>query len=154
MIFIATAKGLGKDYTGLSSDEALTVGRLVIASNSLILLTLFFSKCTVIYLCRRLLGDNVNVRRRLMLCDTMTAASGLWCLGSIIALAVGCGPLGQLGYHTQFCSGLVTRWSIIGALDGAIEVLIVGLGCLIVWPLRMTWNRKAVVLGSFVPRLL
>ena len=154
MIFVATAKGLGMDYTELSSNEALIVGRLFVASNTLILLTLLFSKGTVIYLCRRLLGDNVNVRGRVMLCNILTAASSLWCVGSIITLAVGCGPLGQLGYHTQFCSGLVTRWSIIGALDGAIEILIVGLGCLIVWPLGMPWTRKAVVLASFVPRLL
>ena len=143
---------MGRNFDQVSSSDANTIGKMIIASDALVLITLLFSKCSVIYLCRRLLVSNMRVG--LFLCDILAGVCAVWGVGSAIALGVGCGPLQQIGYRTHFCSNLITRWKAVGIIDGATELLVVGLACCIVRPLQMPTARKLLVLCSFAPRLL
>jgi hypothetical protein len=152
MIYVATAHGMGRNFDQISSSSASTIGKMIIASNTLVVVTLLFSKCSAIYLCRRLFVG--NMRSRLIVCDILAGICAVWCVGSAIALGLGCGPLQQIGYRTGFCSSLITRWKVVGIIDGATELLVIGLACFIVQPLHMRTARKLLILCSFAPRFL
>ncbi|RMZ89221.1 hypothetical protein DV736_g3556, partial [Chaetothyriales sp. CBS 134916] len=151
LIFVAITTGMGRDYNDISSSQAGTIGRLTVASYAMVIFTEFLAKSSVLFVIRRLLS--ANMRSQHIICSLLVRACGLWCTGSILGLIVGCGPLEQIGYHTKFCSGLVTRWEIVGILDGVSEMLVLALATFIIWPLQLPPMRKLVVLCSFIPRL-
>ncbi|KIW90865.1 uncharacterized protein Z519_08648 [Cladophialophora bantiana CBS 173.52] len=151
LVWIAVSHGLGKSYVDVGASDASSMGRLLLASVILFLVTLFLTKSCVILLCRKLFS--INMKRHRMLCDTMTVICGLWCLGAILAVTIDCDSLQQLGYRTDFCPTLTKRWSAVAVIDGVTEVLIFFLSLAVVLPLHMSTDRKVSVLLTFAPRL-
>ena len=79
--------------------------QIAVASNVFFFLTIALTKVAVILLCRRLFST--NMKKHLIFCDAVSGLVGVWCIASILATNVGCGPLGQLGYRQDFCTGMV-----------------------------------------------
>lgn len=69
------------------------------------LFTLFFTKCAVIVLCRRLFS--INMRQHRIICDATVGIVALWCVGSIMGAVVSCGKLDRIGFEGQICSNMV-----------------------------------------------
>lgn len=84
----------------------------------------------------------------------MFAICGVWCLGAILGLTIGCGSLGQIGYRTSFCHDMTTRWVAVGVIDAITECLIFLLSVAVVVPLQMRVDRKISVILAFAPRLI
>lgn len=136
------------------------------------LFTLFFTKCAVIVLCRRLFS--INMRQHRIICDATVGIVALWCVGSIMGAVVSCGKLDRIGFMGQSCSNMVCtfassaagegtrsltvskmlRWRVIGIVDAITELLIIVLALVVVIPLRMSINKKAAAALAFIPRLL
>lgn len=79
--------------------------QIAVASHVFFFLTIALTKVAVILLCRRLFST--NMKKHLFLCDVVSGLVGVWCVASILATNVACGPLGQLGYRQDFCTGMV-----------------------------------------------
>ncbi|OAL37090.1 hypothetical protein AYO20_03567 [Fonsecaea nubica] len=151
LVWIAVSHGFGKSYEDITSSEASSISRLLLASIVLFLVDLFLTKSCVILLCRKLFS--INMKRHRTLCDTMTVVCGLWCIGAILALTIDCDSLQQLGYNTSFCPTLTKRWTAVAVVDGITEALIFILSMIVVLPLHMSTDRKISVLLTFAPRL-
>ncbi|KIY03997.1 uncharacterized protein Z520_00689 [Fonsecaea multimorphosa CBS 102226] len=151
LVWIAVSHGLGRSYADIGASDASSMGRMLVASIVLFLITLFLTKTCVILLCRKLFS--INMKRHRTLCDTMTVICGLWCVGAILALTIDCSSIQQLGYHTSFCPTLTKRWSAVAVVDGITEILIFLLSLAVVLPLHMSTDRKVSVLLTFAPRL-
>lgn len=132
-------------------------------------MTLFLTKCSVIFLCRRLFS--VNMSRHIFLCDVATGVSALWCIASIITLLVQCDATQRIGVEGSQCPNTVCqtitekedppltqqqllRWKAIGIVDAITEFFVVVLACFVVAPLKMRTNTKISALSSFLPRLV
>ncbi|EXJ77509.1 hypothetical protein A1O3_09736 [Capronia epimyces CBS 606.96] len=152
MIFVAISHGFGRSYFDIGSSDAGSIGRLYIASIVLFFVALFLTKCCVILLCRKLFS--VNMRRSRLMCDSVVVICGLWCLGAILGVTVGCGSLGQIGYRGSFCHDLTTRWNAVAVIDAVTELLIFSLSVIVVVPLQMRLDRKIAVMLAFAPRLI
>src|SRR5271170_4930224 len=81
----------------------------LLAGEIFLLLALLLAKCSVIYLCRRLFTP--SMRGCLVLCDITVGICGLWCVGSILAVAIDCPALDLIGFQHSFCPNLVSGCS-------------------------------------------
>ncbi|EXJ59770.1 hypothetical protein A1O7_03917 [Cladophialophora yegresii CBS 114405] len=152
VIIIATVDGgFGSSYTLLSDSDAHTVARSLRASDVFFLLALFVGKCSAIWLCRRLfaLGQHRNLR----FCELTMALCAIWCVGSIIAVTAGCSSTEVIRAGQEHCSGLVTRWIVVGLFDALLEFLILGLSIIVIFPLHMSMQRKVQASLCFFLRL-
>lgn len=104
-----------------------------------------------------------------MACNLALGITALWCISSILLLAINCDDEAAIGLETGNCPGLVSvlmsgsnpvtdklelaRWTVVGVLDGIIELLIFSLSVTVIWPLQMNIGRRLSALGCFFFRL-
>ncbi|ETI29384.1 hypothetical protein G647_01837 [Cladophialophora carrionii CBS 160.54] len=151
-IMIATVDGgFGSSYTLLSGQDTHMVARSLRAGDVFFLLALFVGKCSAIWLCRRLFA--LGQHRNLLFCEVTMALCALWCVGSIIAVTTGCTSTEVIRAVQGRCSGLVTRWIVIGLFDALLEFLILGLSIIVIFPLHMSVQRKVQASLCFFLRL-
>ncbi|OAP56218.1 hypothetical protein AYL99_09397 [Fonsecaea erecta] len=151
-IMVATVDGgFGSSYTLLSPSDTHTVANSLRAGDVLFLLALFGGKSSAIWLCRRLFA--VGQHEKHLYCEITIAICGVWCLGSILAATVGCTATEVIRSGPEKCSGLVTRWIVIGLFDALLEVVIWCLSLVVIFPLHMTLQRKVQASICFVLRL-
>ncbi|KIW61215.1 hypothetical protein, variant [Exophiala xenobiotica] len=152
-VIAATTNGsFGSSYSLLSLSDTNTVARCIRASDVLFLLAIFVAKCSVIMLTRRLFAAQQHQKRGM--CEITMGLCAAWCLGSILAVTIGCNSSGAI--HSESggrCSGLVKRWTVIGVLDALLEILIWFLSLVVLVPLQMSWQRKLQASASFILRL-
>lgn len=86
-----------------------------VAAVVLYFVALFLTKATVVVLCRKLFS--FNMKRSRLMCDVVIGICGLWCLGAILGLTIGCDSLDQIGYETTFCHDLVKFFCLNVCLD-------------------------------------
>lgn len=106
----------------------------------------------MIILCRRLFSVNQKLPR--ILCELLLGVSGIWCLGSILTITIGCNAKAAIGLDSGTCSGLLTRWVVVGTLDAVLEVAMLVLSILVIWPLQMSVSRRLQAMSCFITRLL
>lgn len=127
-VIAATTNGsFGSSYSLLSLSDTNTVARVghllnlirmfvlmgnqcIRASDVLFLLAIFVAKCSVIMLTRRLFAAQQHQKRGM--CEITMGMCAAWCLGSILAVTIGCNSSGAI--HSESggrCSGLVCRAS-------------------------------------------
>ncbi|KIW34857.1 uncharacterized protein PV07_01605 [Cladophialophora immunda] len=151
-IMVATVDGgFGSSYTLLSPSDTHTVAKSLRAGDVLFLLALFGGKCSAIWLCRRLFAVGQHQKHRY--CEITIAICGLWCVGSIIAATAGCTSSEVIRSGSEKCSGLVTRWIVIGLFDALLELVIWCLSIVVIFPLHMSLQRKVQASMCFVLRL-
>ncbi|KIX00816.1 uncharacterized protein Z518_09881 [Rhinocladiella mackenziei CBS 650.93] len=152
-VIAATVNGsFGSSYNLLSSSDTETVARCIRASDVLFLLAIFVAKCSVVWLTRRLFAASQHQKRGL--CEITIGLCAAWCLGSILAVTIGCNAESAIHSDTEGrCSGLDNRWTIVGVLDALLEILIWILSLVVLVPLQMSWKKKLQASASFILRL-
>jgi len=111
-VFVALIRRYCRHRSSLSSPIkipltfALTERKQCIrASDVLFLLSIFVTKCSVIWFCRRLFA--VGQHNKHKLCEIAIGVSAVWCLGSILGVTVGCSSNEAIHANNQRCSNLV-----------------------------------------------
>ncbi|EXJ53418.1 uncharacterized protein A1O5_13352 [Cladophialophora psammophila CBS 110553] len=151
-IMVATVDGgFGSSYSLLSPRDTETVAKSLRAGDVLFLLALFVGKCSAVWLCRRLFA--VGQHQKHLYCEITIALCGIWWIGSTITVTAGCTSSEVIRSSTEKCSGLVTRWTIIGLFDALLELIIWGLSVIVIFPLHMSVQRKVQASMCFVLRL-
>lgn len=102
-------------------------------------------------LCRRLFAVSQKVPRAI--CFVLIGLSGLWCLASILLITISCDSEAAMKLGSGTCSGLVTRWTIVGVLDAIIEVAFIALSVVVLGPLQITASRKLSAMACFLFRM-
>ncbi|KAK5943160.1 hypothetical protein PMZ80_004166 [Knufia obscura] len=151
IVLAAVPHLLGASYDQYSEPDAATVAELLRASEVFLLISLFVTKCAVLWLGRRLFSINQKTSR--MVCEGAMVLSGLWCLASILAVTISCDSQAAIGLGDGTCFGLVKRWTVVGILDALLECLIIALSFVVVWPLRMSVARRLPAMACFLFRL-
>lgn len=77
----------------------------MLAHDALLIVSRFLTKCSVIFLCRRLFS--INMKRRIFLCDVATGVSTLWCVAALLTLLVQCDLFQRIGYDGPHCHNTV-----------------------------------------------
>jgi hypothetical protein len=124
VLVAAIDASFGTSYSLYSSGDVATVARVCLldppqahtktnhqdqsirASDILFLLALCVSKFSVVWFCRRLFA--VGQQKMNTVCIAIMALCGLWCLGSILGVTVGCSASGYVHANEQTCSNLVS----------------------------------------------
>ncbi|KAF2030743.1 hypothetical protein EK21DRAFT_64705 [Setomelanomma holmii] len=143
--------GLGISQDGVALSRLERLGREGIASQIFYICTLFFSKCSVLFLYIRLSPGGTHKYATY----SLVAASLVWVVMSIILIVVPCN-LAQYYTNPKACKNRVSDWSkwqAIGALDIVTELLIFGIAVQLVWSLQMRLKSKLVVVFAFSARL-
>lgn len=169
IILAACSKGLGKAVHLVSPEAQDEVQKMYYTSNLFFLMAIGFSKISVVCFLHRL---SQILKHRLV----FNIAMGLivaWTVGSMLAIALQCDLRHPWISIDEECPGIVClapdndirrlrilteyqrrRWEIIGSLDIASEVAIVGLVVFLVSGLRTAMSSKATVVAIFSARLL
>ncbi|RMD41550.1 hypothetical protein DV735_g3591, partial [Chaetothyriales sp. CBS 134920] len=147
---VAVKNGFGAPYSSLPPRHYGTIASALRAADVFFLLSLFASKSSIIWLCRRLFAIGHNKNHRLW--EGMIAVCGVWSVASILAVNIGCSGL-EIIHAGERCSGLVARWAVVGTLDALTEIGIYGISILAVLPLQMNWTRKFQASVCFALRL-
>ncbi|ORY15109.1 hypothetical protein BCR34DRAFT_598594 [Clohesyomyces aquaticus] len=141
--------GLGTLTGTLSDGDLQKIGRDEFASQILYIITLFLSKCAVIFLYLRLSPGKGHA----IASWSTLSISGMWALLAIILISVPCDPYKFWTQGALKCTGVYTKWQAIGAIDIIIEVLIFAISIYLVAGLNMRFGSKAMVIGAFSARL-
>ncbi|KAL1306522.1 hypothetical protein AAFC00_005213 [Neodothiora populina] len=144
------SRGLGKSSSLLTTDEAREAGRSVFASNCLFLISLAFTKFSIVVFMKRLFTRDFTAAW--MACNILLGVVTVWAVGSMLALTVGCGPTTKL--EGARCVGQTTRWGVVAGFDAMFEIAIVVLSVILVRPLQMGWDVKVTVVGAFSFRIV
>lgn len=126
----------------------------IFASQIFLVLSLALAKGSIAALMLRLFTRHMEVTRKSWtLCSATIVLICAWGIGSIIAISVSCTPSHLIDEDAQRCSFQVTRWRIITAFNIFIEMLLMLLPILFIWPVQMKRCIKFQVVIAFGVRL-
>ncbi|OCK78851.1 hypothetical protein K432DRAFT_383549 [Lepidopterella palustris CBS 459.81] len=151
-LFSSLHNGLGRTVEQLPNNMREKVSEGAMGTEILLLLSLCLSKASVVFLIRRVFTR--DMKRFWRICNILLGCIAVWGLASILVVTVGCSTTHYLP-PTQgaTCSGYLTRWEIVIALDVATELIFVFLPIYLVWDLQMAFDLKARVFIAFLFRL-
>ncbi|KAF2729964.1 hypothetical protein EJ04DRAFT_57431 [Polyplosphaeria fusca] len=148
VLHIAT-EGLGESLQRLSGRQVVRIAKDDFASQILYILGLFLSKCAVLFLYLRL-----SPARRHHIASWMTVAVSMaWAVIAITLIAVPCNPSIFWIKGPGGCSGIITKWQAIAAIDIMIEFAIFFISAFLVAKLNMNLSSKVLVVAAFSARL-
>ncbi|KAF2477509.1 uncharacterized protein BDR25DRAFT_1643 [Lindgomyces ingoldianus] len=142
-------EGIGRSEKSLSGSDLNQIGRDDFASQILYIITLFLSKCAVIFLYLRLSPGKGHT---IASWGTLTA-SGVWTILAIVLVSVPCNPLTFWTQGPTKCTRVYTRWQAIGAIDIITEACIFLISVYLVAGLNMATKSKVMVIAAFSARL-
>ncbi|KAF2257664.1 hypothetical protein CC78DRAFT_527498 [Lojkania enalia] len=149
-LFLAMKNGLGKSEHLLDAEQLSNVGRATFAAQIFLILALATAKGSVAALMLRLFTRDMKVTRMSwILCNAVLALTVAWGIGAIIALSVACSPSSFVRDVGEKCGDQVLRWRIITVVDIVIELLLIILPVLFVWPIQMKAYIKLQVIVAF-----
>ncbi|KAF2106570.1 hypothetical protein BDV96DRAFT_533619 [Lophiotrema nucula] len=152
-LFLAMKHGLGKSNDLLSAQQLEDAGKATFAAQIFLILALAAAKGSVAALMLRLFTRDIKATRRSwILCNTTLALTVAWGIGAIVAVSVSCSTSNFINISSQ-CGDRVLRWRIIAAFDIFLEVLLVTLPVLFIWPIQMKGYIKLQVIVAFGFRL-
>jgi hypothetical protein len=93
--------------------------------------------------------DMKATRKSWVLCNLTIALIAIWCIGSIVALSVSCKPSGFIHQSDKQCDSQVNRWRVITSFNIFIELLLMLLPMLFIWPIQMKRYIKLQVVIAF-----
>ncbi|PYH65072.1 uncharacterized protein BO88DRAFT_396253 [Aspergillus vadensis CBS 113365] len=149
LVMSNSAKGFGTSIGLLSSDQVVNVQRVRSATDTLILITVFLSKCCVLGMLSRLTPQRIHH----FILYGILGLSICWVLSSILIILVNCELNKPWARPIDHCTGLFRKWEYIGATDSIIELMLFLFSILLVKSLQMPTSRKVIVLSSFAVRL-
>ncbi|RDH27773.1 hypothetical protein BDQ94DRAFT_184325 [Aspergillus welwitschiae] len=149
LVMSNSAKGFGTSIRLLSSDQVVKVQRTTAATDTLFLITVFFSKCCVLGMLSRLTPQRIHH----FILYGVLGLSICWVLSSVLIILVNCELNRPWARPIDHCTGLFQKWEYIGVMDSIIEIMLFLFSILLVKSLQMPTTRKLVVLSSFAVRL-
>lgn len=150
-IYVGLDKGVGQSSTLLTPQYARELGKAVMASEILFILSIMLSKLSVVYFMKRLFTR--DHRRAWWGCAVAVVLTVLWGLASALGVSVGCGPR-RILYGPERCPGKLLRWELVISFDAVLEVGYVALAAALVYPLQMKMWIKTTVVFAFAFRLV
>ncbi|KAF2207584.1 hypothetical protein CERZMDRAFT_26694, partial [Cercospora zeae-maydis SCOH1-5] len=150
-IFVGLNGGVGRSSTLLTESYARALGRAVLASEILFIVSVMLSKLSVVVFLKRLLSREHSAAW--MACQAAVVLTVAWGLASALGISVECGPR-RILYGPTRCEHKLLRWELVISFDAVLEVLYVGLAFCLVWPLQMKRRIKATVVSAFAFRLI
>ncbi|OCL10542.1 hypothetical protein AOQ84DRAFT_374814 [Glonium stellatum] len=151
-LFVSLHKGLGRTLSLLSDLQRQEFSRAAYGNAILVLLSLCLSKCSLIFLIRRVFTR--DMKNFWFICNLFLGIVAVWGLAAIITVTAGCSsshyvpPTGP-----GMCPGYLTRWKFVVAFDVATEVIFVVLPIYLLWNLQMAFKLKLRVFLAFAFRI-
>ncbi|KAJ4304664.1 hypothetical protein N0V90_000191 [Kalmusia sp. IMI 367209] len=149
LVFHLVSLGLGGPQEEIPLHRLAEIGKHGFASQIFYILTLWATKTSVLFLYKRLSPSGGHKVATSM----MLASSAIWALLAIILICVPCNPTQFFANRASECIGIWPKWQAITALDIVIEGCIFIIAVHLVWPLRMRWKAKLMVLFAFSAQL-
>ena len=103
-IYVGLSNGVGVSSTLLEAKHAKALGKPVLASEILFLISLGLCKMSVVFFTKRLFTR--DHRKAWWACNVALALSVVWTIGSVLAISVECNPSFEL-YGAERCAGKV-----------------------------------------------
>ncbi|KAF2818808.1 hypothetical protein CC86DRAFT_308447 [Ophiobolus disseminans] len=140
-LFVAMKNGLGKSTHLLEESQMAAIGKATFAAQLFLILSLAMAKSSVAALMLRLFTRDISVTKKArILCWATVALTAIWAIGSVVAISLPCTPPpGVLERESALrqCNNLLSRWRVIAAFDMLIELLLVVLPVVFIWPIHM-----------------
>ncbi|KAF2473847.1 uncharacterized protein BDR25DRAFT_256791 [Lindgomyces ingoldianus] len=144
--------GLGRTSEMLNVKSRVLVSNTAFTSEILLLLSLALSKCSIIFLVRRVFTR--DMKHFWLICNIALAFVCTWGITSVVLVSVGCNVSKYVPPNgNETCEGFATRWNIVIALDVISELVMFILPICFLWTLQMTLDLKARVVIAFAFRL-
>ncbi|KUJ13767.1 uncharacterized protein LY89DRAFT_720987 [Mollisia scopiformis] len=150
-IFIALDNGLGKSTKLVGNREQNSSAKALFAGRILLILSLCFSKLSILLLTRSLF--HWEKRRKILIIDATIVLVIIWGLGATLALSIDCSPHTMLGRGLTQCSGHVLRLRIVMIIDIITECIIFGIPILFLYAVKVANGTKLLVIAAFAFRL-
>ncbi|KAF2188207.1 hypothetical protein K469DRAFT_703678 [Zopfia rhizophila CBS 207.26] len=151
-IFSSMHHGLGRTSEMLTFESRSMTSKTAFISQLLLLLSLCLSKCSIIFLIRRVFTR--DLKHFWLICNILLAFVGAWGIASVTLISAGCNASNYVPPHgNETCMGFKVRWDIVIALDVVTEVIMTLLPIYFLRTLQMTIDLKARVVIAFAFRL-
>ncbi|KAF1831446.1 hypothetical protein BDW02DRAFT_54500 [Decorospora gaudefroyi] len=148
ILFHLVNLGLGTSLDGVQLPQLGKLGREIFAAQILYILTLLFSKLSILFLYLRLSPGGFHRTASL----SLTALSSVWAILSVILISIPCNPT-QSYTDAGNCTNTWPKHLTISLLDIATELLIYLIACHLVSTLQMRLSTKFLVILAFSARL-
>ncbi|KAF2686399.1 hypothetical protein K458DRAFT_430231 [Lentithecium fluviatile CBS 122367] len=142
-------EGFGKALQITSSRALDRIGKEDFTSQILYIVTLFFSKCAVLFLYLRLSPHKGHV----VAAWASIVACLVWAIVAVVLIALPCNPHTFWRDGSDQCKNIWPRWQAIGTIDIVTEVTIFCIAIYIVAKLNMRRKTKVIVIMAFSARL-
>jgi hypothetical protein len=165
-VFIEVSKGFGQTLHDIAPENlpglqkvrercarvnsASNITQASYASDILFILSLYLTKCAVVFLFLRLSPD----RRHVMASKFILGLTTILTIASIFMISFNCTISHPWLFISSHCTGAIPRWESFAAFDIFTEFLLGLMPLLIVRSLQMSWSKKYIVVMAFSLRLL
>ncbi|KAF2764012.1 hypothetical protein EJ03DRAFT_42942 [Teratosphaeria nubilosa] len=152
LVYTALSDGLGKTAAAVGPLALAHIGKLVFASRLLLLLVTGLTKCALVLFIRQLFTKDDGKQWRL--CTAAIGVMSLWTVVSPMIVSIGCHPGQAVDPTLSYCTGDLTRWRIVAAVDFVLEFVLLALPAFLFGPVRMDLSKKLTILMAFAFRLI
>ncbi|KAF8855459.1 hypothetical protein BDZ45DRAFT_793423, partial [Acephala macrosclerotiorum] len=149
-VFVEVSKGFGKTLVDIPPENLSSLQKASYSSDILYLITIWLTKCSVVFLTTRLSPD----KRHNFASNIVLVASTLFVVISIFIVALGCNLSEPwLFINTQYGPNMFLRWQIIAAFDIVTELALLGVAIFLVGGLQLSNYKKFIVISAFTLRI-
>ncbi|KAF2265809.1 hypothetical protein CC78DRAFT_567379 [Lojkania enalia] len=151
-LFVSLKAGLGKASEMLTEHSRTLVSQAAFASQIFVIITLALSKCSVIFLIRRVFTR--DMKHFWLICNIFLGIVGVWGITSCFLIGAGCHPSDYVPPNgNRTCPAFSARWIVVVTIDVITEVSMVLLPLCFLWTLQMAASLKSRVVVAFAFRL-
>ncbi|KAH9826560.1 hypothetical protein Tdes44962_MAKER00524 [Teratosphaeria destructans] len=152
LVYTALSDGLGKTAAAVGPSALAHIGKLVFASRLLLLLVTGLTKCALVLFIRQLFTEDNG--RQWRICTAAIGVMSLWTVLSPMIVSIGCRPGQAVDPTLSYCTGDLTRWRFVAAIDFVLEFALLALPAFLFGSVRMHLSKKLTVLMAFAFRLI
>lgn len=134
----------------LAVDEGSNSRQSAYASDILYVISIWLTKCSMVFLFRRLSAD----KRHIFLLNLLSGGVLLLGVASIFVVALRCTLSRPWDFIDDHCTSQLAQWEAVAAFDIFTEALLAATPIFIIYGLQMPLNKKLAILVAFALRLL
>ncbi|KAE8446753.1 hypothetical protein EG329_011658 [Mollisiaceae sp. DMI_Dod_QoI] len=145
-VFVEISKGFGKTLIDIPSGNLDSLQKASYSSDILYLITIWLTKCSVVFLTLRLSPD----KRHNLASNVVLGAATLFLIISLFIVALGCDSSKPwLFINAQYGKDIFLRWQIVAAFDIVMECALLAVSSFLVGGLQLSKYKKIIIAIAF-----